>query len=147
MTLPKTRVALFLIILILACTTLAYALLKTVTSIPSVGIVKTVGVEAYWDLACTNRVTEINWGLVEPNSKTNATIFLKNPGNAPITLLLSTENWNPSNALNYIALTWDYAGQTINPGAVAKVNLTLAVSSNITGITSFSFDIVITGVG
>jgi len=144
---PKTRAALFFVILILACITLAYALLKTVTSIPSIGIVKTVGVEAYWDFACTNRVTQINWGLVEPNSTVNATIYLKNPGNAPITLLLSTENWNPSNASNYIALTWDYAGQTINPGAILKVNLTLAVSSNVTGITSFSFDILITGVG
>jgi len=147
MKLSKTKIILFTIVFILACSALAYALLRTVTNIPSVGIVKTVGVEAYWDAACTNRVTEINWGLVEPNSTTNATIFLKNPGNAPITLGLSTENWNPSSASDYIALSWDYAGQTIDPGAVIQVNLVLSVSSNITAITSFRFDIIITGVG
>jgi len=144
---PKTKIVLAFIVLIVACTALAYALLRTVTSIPSVGIVKTVGVEAYWDVACTNRVTEINWGIVEPSSTTNATIFLKNPGNAPITLGLSTENWNPSNASNYIALSWDYAGQSISPGAVIQVKLVLSVSSNITAITTFRFDIVIIGTG
>jgi len=147
MKLQKTKIVLAFIVLILTCTALVYALLRTVTSIPSVGIVKTVGVEAYWDVACTNRVTEINWGIVEPSSMTNATIFLRNPGNAPITLGLSTENWNPSNASNYIALTWDYAGQTISPGAVIQVKLVLSVSSNITAITTFRFDIVIIGTG
>jgi hypothetical protein len=106
-----------------------------------------VGVEAFWDINCTSRVTEIDWGLVEPGYHVNATIFLRNEGNAPITLSLDAENWSPSNASNYITLSWDYAGQTVDPGAVIKVNVILAVSSNITGITNFAFDIVITGIG
>ncbi len=77
----------------------------------------------------------------------NATIYLRNEGNAPITFTLDTENWSPSNASAYITLSWDYASQTVDPGTVVKINLTLAVSSNVTGITNFTFDIVITGIG
>jgi len=74
-------------------------------------------------------------------------IFLRNEGNAPIVLSINTENWNPPNASKYITLSWDYAGQTINPGTVLKANLTLAVTFNITRTTSFRFDIVLVGTG
>jgi hypothetical protein len=142
------RKALLLIALALmalvACVT---ALLTYETRVSSVGIVKTVGVGAFWDIDCTSRVTEIDWGLVEPGQHVNATIYLKNEGNAPITLSINTENWSPSNASNYITLSWDYAGQKVDPRTVVKVNLTLSVSSNVTRVTNFSFDIIITGIG
>ncbi|MBS7640082.1 hypothetical protein KEJ12_00310 [Candidatus Bathyarchaeota archaeon] len=73
-------------------------------------------------------------------------IFIKNTGNVPITLSLSTEGWDPSNAGSYITLTWDYiSGTKVQPGSVLKVTLKLTVSSSVQGITSFSFNIVITG--
>jgi hypothetical protein len=134
-------------LVLIALATCVAALLTSETRIPSVGTVKTVGVGAFWDINCTSRVTEIDWGLVEPGYHVNATIFHRNEGNAPITLSLHTENWNPSNASGYITLRWDYTGQTVDPGAVMKTTLTLAVSSNVTGITSFTFDILITGIG
>jgi len=107
------------------------------------GTVKAVGVGAYWDGNCTSRVTEIDLGFIEPGGLLNVTIFLRNEGNAPMGLSINTENWNPPEASKHITLGWDYAGQTVNPGAVLKVTLTLAVISNITGIISFSFDIII----
>ena len=131
----------------MALATCVAALLTSETRVPSVGIVKTVGVAAFWDINCTSRVTEINWGLVEPGYHVNATIYLRNEGNAPITLSLDTKNWSPSNASNYIILSWDYTDQTMDPGTVMKINLTLAVSPNVTGITNFTFDIIITGIG
>ncbi|MEM3480033.1 MAG: hypothetical protein QW702_00470 [Candidatus Bathyarchaeia archaeon] len=71
---------------------------------------------------------------------------MKNTGNVPITLSLSTENWNPSNAGSYMTLTWDYTSETkIQSNSALKVTLTLTVSSSIQGITNFSFNIVITG--
>jgi hypothetical protein len=134
-------------LVLIALATCVAALLTSETRIPSVGTIKTVGVEAFWDINCTSRVTEIDWGLVEPGYHVNATIFLRNKGNAPITLSLHTENWNPSNASNHITISWDYADQTVDPGAVVKVNLTLAVSSDVIGITNFTFDIIIFGIG
>ncbi|RLI47316.1 hypothetical protein DRO69_00930 [Candidatus Bathyarchaeota archaeon] len=136
-----------IVLVLIALATCVAALLTSETRIPSVGTVKTVGVEAFWDINCTSTVTEIDWGLVEPGDYVNATIYLRNKGNAPITLYLDTENWSPSNASNYITLSWDYAGQTVGPGTVLKVGLTLTVSSNITGIMNFTFDIIIAGIG
>lgn len=132
---------------LMALATCVAALLTSETTVPSVGTVKTVGVRAFWDVNYTSIVTEIDWGLVEPGYQVNATIYLRNEGNAPITLSLHTENWNPSNASNYITLGWDYTNQTVDPGTVNNVNLILVVSSNVTGITNFSFDIIITGFG
>jgi hypothetical protein len=136
-----------IVLVLIALATCVAALLTSETRISSVGTVKTVGVEAFWDINCTSVVTGINWGLVEPGYQVNATIYLRNEGNAPITLSLDTENWTPSNASSYITLSWDYAGQMVEPGTVVEVNLILSVSSDVTGVTNFSFDIIITGIG
>ena len=124
-----------------------YGLLTSTTTIGSHGSVKAIGVRVYWDSSCTNEVSSIDWGVIEPGSYTNVTVYVKNTGNSDATLTLSTENWSPSNASNYMTLTWNYDGQSIEPNDVIQVELTLAVASNITGITDFSFDIVIIGSG
>jgi len=143
----QSKVLLLMALALMVLATCVTALLTYETRISSVGIVKTMVVGAFWDINCTRMVTEIDWELVEPGQHVNATIYLRNEGNAPITLLLDTENWSPSNALNYITLSWDYADQTVNSEAVIKITLILAVSSNVTEIANFGFDVVITGVG
>jgi len=62
-----------------------------------------------------------------------------------MTLSMRAENWSLPEASSYISLSWDYGGQSISPGEVVPVVLTLSVSDGISGITSFSFDLVITG--
>lgn len=57
---------------------------------------------------------------------------------------MNTENWNPIEASNYIAISWDYTNQTIEPKQIIPVTFTLTVSETIQGIESFSFDIIIT---
>lgn len=57
--------------------------------------------------------------------------------------MMSTTNWNPSRAAEYITLTWNYSGRSINPGEVLQVTKTLSISNSIEGISNFSFDIVI----
>jgi len=111
----------------------------------SIGNVTTVGVGAYWDEACTNEVATIDWGTIDPGGSVNKVMYIKNEGNTAITLSLNATNWSPSNAGNYISLDWDYSGQEIAAGGVIQVTLTLTVSSSISGITSFTFDIIITG--
>jgi len=119
----------------------------SVTRVASVGTVKAVGVRVYWDESCISRVTEIDWGFIEPAGLMNDTIFLRNEGKAPIVLSINTENWNPPEASEYITLSWNYTGQTVDPGMILKATLTLVVSSNITGIRSFNFDIIIIRTG
>jgi hypothetical protein len=120
---------------------------QTSSTFSSVGVMKTVGISAYWDSGLTNRVSNIDWGLIERGTQKAVTIFMRNEGNSPITLSLSTSNWNPSTASSYLTLTWNYNGQTINSGASVQVTLTLTVSASITGVNSFSFDIIAVGTG
>lgn len=122
-------------------------LLTKAVTLPSQGAVKAIGVGVYWDSNCSSGVSSIDWGNIEPGTLKNTTVYIRNEGNAAMTLSLNTTNWNPSNASSYIGLSWNFNGQAIAPGDVIQVTLTLSVSSSITGISSFSFDIVITGSG
>jgi hypothetical protein len=115
----------------------------TKNQISNIGSIKAVGVGVYWDQACVNSTSQINWGLLEPGSNVSKTIYIRNEGNTAATLSMTISNWNPLDASNYMTLTWNYNGQNLNVGAVIQVKLTLSVSSNISGITNFSFLITI----
>jgi len=125
---------------------LAAGLLMAYQRVPNSGNVKTVGVGVYWDNACTNNVTSIDWGFLEPGATVNKTVYIKNEGNTPMVLNMTTDNWNPASASENITLSWNREGYVLNTTApVVQAILTLSVSPNISGVTSFSFDIIITG--
>jgi hypothetical protein len=107
--------------------------------------IQTAGVTAYRDFACTTRVSEVAWGSLAPGSSGTNIIYLKNEGTTSLTLSLDTTNWNPTNAPNYMTLSWDYNGQTIAPNQVVQIIFTLSVSQSINGINYFSFEIMIGG--
>jgi hypothetical protein len=117
---------------------------QTSSTISSVGTFKAIGIGVYWDNNLTNRVTEINWELLEPGDKKSFTIYINNDGITPLTLSMSKSNWNPPSAANYLTLTWGNIGQ-INAGVTAQLTLTLTVSESISGINSFNFDITAIG--
>jgi len=122
-------------------------LLTTTRTLASAGTIKAVGVGVYWDANCANQVTSVEWGIIEPGSQINQTVYVKNGGNTPVTLDLMAQNWTPNSAVTYLTLTWNYDGQPVDPGGVVKVTMTLHVSPSIEGITSFHFEIVIVGTG
>lgn len=115
----------------------------TEQTISNAGSVKAIGVGVYRDENCTSEVSSINWGIIEPGSSENVTVYIRNEGNSVASLSMDTSNWSPSNASNYIVLSWDYGGQNIGIDEVIRVTLTLSISPDISGITSFSFDIII----
>jgi len=121
--------------------------LQSNKTISNVGAVKAIGVGVYWDQGCTNTVTSIGWGTIEPGSTVDKTCYIRNEGNSVSTLSLQTSNWDPSEAGNYIDLSWDYGGQSVNPDEVVQVTFTLSVSSSVQNITSFGFDITISAAG
>ena len=123
------------------------ALITNSVTIGNTGSIKTIGVSVYCDLECTNEVSSLDWSVLEAGSAENRTIYIKNTGNSAETLALETENWNPTNASTYITLTWNYDDQPIDLDEVVEIIMTLTISSSITGITSFSFDIFIIGSG
>ncbi len=123
------------------------SLVQTSRTISSAGSVKGIGVGIYWDSACTNPTSSIDWGLLDPGSSKTVTVYARNEGNSVVTLSKATQNWNPSTASSYMTLNWNYAGQTLSVNQVFQIRLTLLVSSNISGIASFTFDITITVAG
>ena len=123
------------------------AVYQASVQISSVAAIKTVGVAVYWDPAFTVPVNSISWGMLEPDETKNVSCYIVNTSNVPIILTLTTSNWTPLNAGNYVSLTWNYDGQQIPVGNAVPVTLSLHVHSAITGIASFSFDITITGSG
>ena len=112
--------------------------------IRNVGTIRaTVGLEVYADEGLTTVLTEISWGVLDPGESRTFNAWVQNYGNVDQTLVLSTEGWLPFGAGNSISLSWDYGGAPVAPGASIPVVFTLSVSPGITGISGFSFDVVI----
>lgn len=120
---------------------------QTSRTVSNAGTVKTVGVGVYWDNECTNMLSSVDWGTLEPGSSENVSCYIRNEGSSVSTLSMYTSNWNPSNASGYMSLSWDYGGQSIDVDEVVQVTFTLSVDAGIEGITSFRFDITIVGSG
>jgi hypothetical protein len=128
-----------------AAIALVSGLLATNRLVPNTGIVKSIGVEVYWDQACTNKTTSINWGTLDAGGVKTYNVYVKNNGTAAEMLSMTTSNWNPASASSQISLGWNCSGLVLAHASVVGASLTLSVSSAISGITSFSFDITVTG--
>ena len=153
-TLKRNESTVVIAALALLMYTLALSIVSQVASpivtdktVSNVGSVKAIGVGVYSDENCTSEVSIIDWRMLEPGSSENVTVYIRNEGNSVASLSMDTSNWSPSNASNYITLSWDYGGVSITPGEVVQVTFSLSVSASIEGVTSFSFDIVIVGSG
>jgi hypothetical protein len=138
--------ALFIFTAILAVLTVTTAGLLSVShSISSTGSITAINVGVYSNSACTQELTSIEWGTISPGNSETRIIYLKNTGNAQITLSMASANWNPANANGPITVTWNKGGDTLDVGQVATATLTLSVAESISGVTNFSFNIIITG--
>jgi len=125
--------------------TLVTAGLIATQTIPSNGTVTAVNVGAYTDSQCTQNCTAINWGTLSPGNTTTKTVYVKNTGSTPITLTMTTGSWTPTTVNTKITLTWNQQNTVLNAGQSIAANLTLTVASDATSITTFSFNIIITG--
>jgi len=114
-------------------------------TVPNAGTVNTSGVGVYQESDCINALKLINWTTLEPGSSKNFTCYVRNELSSVSTLSMSTSNWDPPNASDYLTLSWDYGGQSIGVNDWVQVTFTLSVDAGIVGITSFSFDITIVG--
>ncbi len=122
-----------------------FMLLLDTKTITNVSGLETEGVGVYWDSNCARPRSSIDWGTLTPGSLEDIVVYIRNEGDEPIFLVKSEEDWNPSEAPRYLTLLWDYSRQRMNRGEALQITLTLTVASNITGISSFSFDILVTG--
>lgn len=147
MALQKIHVSIILVTATLVTVgTMVLGLLTASQTIPNTGNVKAVGVGVYSDSACNQTVLSIPWGTLDPGESSDETVYIRNEGNIAVVLSMTTENWDPSSASSYITLSWNLEeGYVLNPGQSVQTVLTLSVSSSISGVESFTFDIIITG--
>jgi hypothetical protein len=114
-------------------------------NISSNGTVKTIDVGVYSDNQCTQNCTSISWGTLYPGNSTSRTIYVKNTGTVPVTLSMTTENWTPTNADDYLTLTWNPQKTALDPGESTSATLTLSVASDTGDLSNFNFNIIIAG--
>ena len=104
-----------------------------------------IEIDVYSDSGCTQLVSNVDWGEILAGSTITRIVYVKNNGDYEVALGLSTENWSPVEAMADITLDWDYDGTFLEVDEVRQEIFSLSIDSGIGGISSFSFDIVITG--
>lgn len=107
--------------------------------------INAVGVGVYSDSGCTTLLSSINWGAVNPGASLTSTIYVKNNGTIPVVLTMTTGTWSPTTASSYVSLSWNMQDYMLAAGSSVQALLTLSVSSSVSGFTSFTFDVTITG--
>ena len=116
------------------------------TIVPNVSAVETPGtVGVYWDKACTRKIPSIGWGVLSPGQSKKVTVYARNEGNTSSFLTLRHTNWNPKNASTFLTFGWISEAERAAVAEVVKVTLSLYVSTNTKGITTFSFDMIFEG--
>ena len=148
---PKRSLGLWIsAVAICAFSVLVYASVSMFLSsatIGSRGTVRTSGVGVYWDEICSNPVSYVDWGIVDPGSQKNVRVYVRNEGNVYAPISLDTVNWDPVQASSCITLDWDYSGQLLKPKESTRITLILQISPGIQNVTGFDFDIVIAQIG
>lgn len=122
-----------------------FMFLTTTKNITRVSAVEASGVGVYWDSDCSNRTSSIDWGTLYPGLMKNIAIYVRNEEKETMYFGLSSKNWSPIEASEYLGLGWDYTERQVKPNETLRITLTLFVSRSVQGISSFSFNILIAG--
>lgn len=132
---------------IFVCVGIVYSQLTATKIIPSQGSINvSPGLGVYSDSACQNSVSIIDWGVITPGQNTTNIIYVKNVGvGASLILNMTISEWNPTSANDSIVISWNQEGAVIGPDQSIMATLTITVSPLITGISSFSNQITLTG--
>jgi len=148
MTIPKIPISIIALILVaVALTATTYGAISVNKSLSTNGsITVTPNLGLYSDSNCTASLSTIDWGTITPGNNQTRNVYVKNTGNGTsLTLSISTNTWNPSNANGPIAISWDQEGTRLAPGQSVAAVIKLASSASIVNVTNFSVQILITG--
>jgi hypothetical protein len=129
----------------IALTATTAALLTTNQTVPLNGTINAVNLAVYSDSNCTQTLSTLNVGTLNPGGTATQTIYVKNTGNIAETLTMSTSNWNPSNANTSLTLSWNRNNYVLPTGQSIQATLTLTAAANTGSLTTFSCDVTLTG--
>ena len=124
-----------------------FALIIATRTITNIATIRTVGVSVWQDDDCTISLSSWMWGSLEPGGSVLKTMYIKNDGNTIVTMSMTTDAWLPANSANYITLTWTAEETVIAVNSIIEANVIMTISSSIvgTGITDFTFNLIVTG--
>jgi len=107
--------------------------------VPSLGTIKTIDVEIYWDPNGENKTETLGWDEIKIEKLSwdeikfdplNTTVYVKSISNFRVTLNIFLTDWDPVEISDYLTISWDYNGTIINPGEIIPVVMTLSASSS-----------------
>ncbi|MGB8781188.1 MAG: hypothetical protein WCD81_11155 [Candidatus Bathyarchaeia archaeon] len=145
MAMQKATIGAVLVVAVMATLVGALGTLTVTRTFSNNGTINAVGVGVYSDSSCTTILSSVSWGTLNPGNTATHTIYVMNNGTIPVTLTMTYGNWSSPSAQSYITLSWDHDNTQLASGSNATAVLTLSVSSGISGVTNFSFNINITG--
>lgn len=99
----------------------------------------------YWDKNCSNRTLSIDWGTLSCGEQKEFTVYVRNEANESLFLIISTGNWNPVSANQYLSFSWNCTNIRINVGEVIPITQRLSVFIGAEETPNFSFDIIFIG--
>ena len=130
--------------LLLTATTIG--LLSVTEEVAFEGTITTLNVGLFLDQQCTQNCDSMSWGGIYAGESASKTIYVKNTGDANITLSMSITDWIPESADGPISMTWNRENYTLDPEETIQATLTLTISENTDGISNFGYKMLITGV-
>lgn len=142
---PSPIVTILVVAILILAGYNVYGLLTAQHSVSSLGQIATLGVDVYQDRNLTMPLTQVNWGMLRPGDVVTYKAYVLNSGNVPVNLTMTVTNWAPSEALNYINLTWDAEQWILPPNSNVAVTFTLSVDPTIHDIEQFSNIAIIRG--
>jgi hypothetical protein len=134
-----------LVIAAIALLATTAAVLTSNQIVPFNGSITAVNLGVYSDSGCTQTVTALTVGPLNPGGTVTQTVYIKNTGNVPETLTMTVNNWNPTTASTYLTLTWNQQNTILNAGSSIQATLTLTAASNTGSLTTFSSNVILTG--
>lgn len=143
----KVSIKLLVLVVIVAIISIAVSALVAITLsdsgseiyLPSVGTIKTIGVETYWDQNGKNKIEELSWDQIKLEKQEwdeitmkpiSSTVYVRSVSNFRVTMDIFVTDWSPAEISDYLTVLWDYEGEEMDPGDVIPVTLTLSAPSS-----------------
>jgi hypothetical protein len=115
-------------------------------SVPSKGQLTVINLGLYSDSACTSNLTTLDFGAITAGGASVIACWIKNTGNSNEALSLATNTWSPTNASQWLTVSWNQAGTILAKNQAVAANLTLNVSPSVNpSLSNFTFNVVIAG--
>jgi archaellum component FlaG (FlaF/FlaG flagellin family) len=109
------------------------------------GTITSINVGLFLDQQTTVNCTSMSWGGVYAGESASKSIYVKNTGNAALTLSMRIIDWIPESADGPVSMSWNRENYILDPGEVVEARLTLSISENADGISNFGYKMLVTG--